>query len=70
MTRPRRNVILHRQQMSIAEIADELGTTKSAVNMCLVRALKKLRSQGLVIKMQEMAHDLDRNRKGSVEWQI
>jgi predicted transcriptional regulator len=54
--------------MSLAEIAEELGTTKSAVNMCLVRALKKLRSQGLVIKMQELADDLDRNRKRSAEW--
>jgi biotin operon repressor len=57
-----------RPQMSLQEIADELGTTKSAVNMCLVRAMKKLRSQGLVIKMQELADDLDRNRKGRVEW--
>jgi hypothetical protein len=36
--------------------------------MHLSRGLKKLRSHGLVIKMQELADDLDRNRKGSVEW--
>ena len=56
-------------QMSLDEIAKEMGMSKGAVNMCLSRALRKLRSQGLVIKMQELADDLDRNRKGSVEWQ-
>jgi predicted transcriptional regulator len=67
MSRPRR-VLPIRPQMSLAEIAEELGTTKSAVNMCLVRALKKLRSQGLVFKMQELADDLDRNRKGCAQY--
>jgi predicted transcriptional regulator len=55
--------------MSVSEIAEEMDMSKAAVNMCLRRALHKLRSQGLVIKMQELGNELDRNRKGSVEWQ-
>lgn len=55
-------------QMSLREIAEETGMTIGAVHMHLSRGLKKLRSHGLVIKMQELADDLDRNRKGNVEW--
>jgi DNA-directed RNA polymerase specialized sigma24 family protein len=55
-------------QMSLREIAEELDMTVGAVHMHLSRGLKKLRSQGLVIKMQELANELDRNRNGSVEW--
>jgi DNA-binding transcriptional regulator GbsR (MarR family) len=56
-------------QMSLAEIAEETGMSIGAVRMTIHRALRKLRSQGLVIKMQELADDLDRNRKGSVQYE-
>jgi predicted DNA-binding protein YlxM (UPF0122 family) len=52
-----------RAHMSLSEIAEEEGISKAAVNMCLRRALRKLRSQGLVLKMQELADGLDKGRK-------
>ena len=66
MNRP--EILRSGAQMSLKEIAEELDMTVGAVHTCLSRGLKKLRSQGLVLKMQELAQDLDRNRKGSVEW--
>lgn len=60
--------LANRASMSLEEIAEEEGMSVGAVHMCLSRALRKLRSQGLVFKMQELAEDLDRNRKGSAEW--
>jgi predicted transcriptional regulator len=56
-------------QMSLDEIAKEMKMSKSAVNMCLCRALRKLRSHGLVFKMQDMADEIERNRKGSVHYE-
>ena len=38
-----------KHQMSLQEIAEETGMTVGAVNVCLGRALKKLRSQGLIL---------------------
>lgn len=53
--------------MSLEEIAQVEGITKSAVNMCLRRAMEKLRAHGLTPKMQDLAIELDRGRKGSAE---
>jgi predicted DNA-binding protein YlxM (UPF0122 family) len=55
--------------MSLEEIAQEMHMSKSAVNMCIHRALRKLRSQGLTFTCKELADDLDRNRKGSVQYE-
>lgn len=53
--------------MSLQEIAQETGMSVSAVNMCIQRALRKLRHLGedneTMLKMKELAHDLDSNRK-------
>jgi DNA-binding transcriptional regulator GbsR (MarR family) len=56
--------------MSVQEIAEETGMSVSAVNMTISRALRKLRRQGIALTMRDLAQDLDRNRKGSVDWQI
>lgn len=47
---------------SIEEIAQAEGLTVSAVTMCLGRALKKLRAQGLLITCRELAKALDHGR--------
>jgi DNA-binding CsgD family transcriptional regulator len=52
---------------SLEEIAAAEGTTVAAVNMAINRALKKLRSQRLLITCREFAAELERNRKGIVE---
>jgi DNA-directed RNA polymerase sigma subunit (sigma70/sigma32) len=61
--------ILRGGQMSLEEIAEAEGISRGAVNMILQRAMRKLRRKGLVVKMQELADDLDRNRKGSVQYE-
>jgi DNA-binding NarL/FixJ family response regulator len=53
--------------MTHEEIAKELGITVGAVGMCLTRALRKLRREGLIFTCRELATELDRNRKGLVE---
>jgi hypothetical protein len=52
---------------SLEQIAEAEGTSVGAVHMCLTRALKKLRRQGLIITCRELAQMLDRGRKGLVE---
>lgn len=49
--------------MSLEEIAAEMNMPPGAVHTCIYRALRKLRSQGIVLQMKELAHDLDSNRK-------
>jgi hypothetical protein len=49
--------------MTLEEIAEAEGSTVSAVNICLRRALKKLRRQGLIFTARELAQELDRNRR-------
>jgi predicted transcriptional regulator len=51
-----------RPEMSHEEIAEELGMSVSAVTMCLSRALRKLRSQGLLRTAKELAEELNRGR--------
>jgi DNA-binding CsgD family transcriptional regulator len=54
--------------MSLQEIAEHEGISVKTVNITLQSALRKLRHHGLALKMQELADDLDRGRRGSVEW--
>ena len=56
-----------RHGMSVEAIPKAEGTTVGAVNMLLSRALKKLRTGGLLCTARELAQELDRNRKGVVE---
>jgi DNA-binding CsgD family transcriptional regulator len=51
--------------MSLEQIAEAEGTSPRAIHTLICRALKKLRSQGLVFTARELAIELDRNRKGS-----
>jgi biotin operon repressor len=53
--------------MSLQEIADETGMSPAAVRMLISRALKKLRSEGLLLTAKELAKDLDRNRRGCTQ---
>jgi DNA-binding CsgD family transcriptional regulator len=48
--------------MTLKEIAEREGSTISAVNMVINRALRKLRVQGLLVTCRELAEHLDRNR--------
>ena len=52
---------------SLEEIAETEGMSVGAVRMTLTRALKKLRTCGLLCPVRELAQELDRNRKGIVE---
>jgi hypothetical protein len=54
-------------EMSLEAIAAAEGTTVAAINVLLGRALKKLRRAGLLQTARELAAELERNRKGSVE---
>lgn len=63
-------VLPYGAQMSLAEIAQEEGISVGCVRMTINRALRKLRSEGITFKMQELGDELERNRKGSIEWQI
>lgn len=56
--------------MSLKEIAEAEGISVGAVNEAIQRALRKLRNQGLMLPMQELAQELDRGRKGCAEWKI
>jgi DNA-directed RNA polymerase specialized sigma24 family protein len=67
MSRPR-EVLPRNGQMSLQEIAEHEGISVKTVNITIQCALRKLRHHGLVLKMQELANDLDSRRKGSVEW--
>jgi DNA-binding CsgD family transcriptional regulator len=67
MSRPR-EVLARNGHMSLQEIAEHEGISVKTVNITLQCALRKLRHHGLVLKMQELGNELDRNRKGSVEW--
>jgi DNA-binding CsgD family transcriptional regulator len=52
-----------KHQMSLAEIAEETGMSVAAVNVCLGRALRKLRNRGLLVTTaRALALELDRNR--------
>jgi hypothetical protein len=53
--------------MSVEEIAEETGMTVGAVGMTISRALKKLRTEGLLYTAKELAEELDRNRRGCTE---
>jgi hypothetical protein len=68
MSRPR-EVLPRKAAVSLQEIALAEGISVKTVNLTLQSALRKLRSQGLVTKMQELADDLDRNRKGSTQYE-
>jgi hypothetical protein len=48
-------------EMSLEAIAEAEGTSVAAINMCLSRALRKLRSQGLQTA-KELAIELERGR--------
>jgi DNA-binding CsgD family transcriptional regulator len=63
-----REVLARNGYMSLQEIAEHEGISVKTVNITLQSALRKLRHHGLVLKMQELGNELDRNRKGSVEW--
>lgn len=56
-----------KHEMSLEAIAEIEGTTVAAVHMCLSRALRKLRSQGLVFTCRELADELDRNRRTTID---
>jgi excisionase family DNA binding protein len=51
-----------RHAASLEAIAKAEGMSIAAVHMCLTRALRKLRRQGLVCTARELAQELDRNR--------
>jgi hypothetical protein len=51
-----------KHQMSLAEIAEETGMSVAAVNVCLGRALRKLRKAGLLKTAAELARELDNHR--------
>jgi hypothetical protein len=53
--------------MSLEAIAEAEQMSVGAVNLLIGRALKKLRSQRLLITCREFATELERNRKGIVE---
>jgi hypothetical protein len=48
--------------MSLEAIAAAENTTPAAIHMCLSRALRKLRRQGLLITCRELAEALQRGR--------
>jgi hypothetical protein len=52
---------------SLEECARAEGISVAAAHMLISRALRKLRSQGLVKTCRELAQELDRNRKAVVE---
>jgi DNA-binding CsgD family transcriptional regulator len=54
-------------EMSLEAIAEAEQMSVGAVNVLIGRALKKLRSQRLLITCREFATELERNRKGIVE---
>jgi hypothetical protein len=56
-----------RPTMTVEEISEETGMTVGAVNMTISRALRKLRQQKLLLTARELATELDRGRKGTIE---
>jgi DNA-binding CsgD family transcriptional regulator len=55
-----------KHQMSLQEIAEETGMSVAAVNVCLGRALKKLRNRGLLVTTaRALAIELERHRATS-----
>jgi len=51
--------------MSLEAIAEAEGISVAAANMA--RALRKLRSQGLIFTCRELAEELEPNRRGCTE---
>jgi DNA-directed RNA polymerase sigma subunit (sigma70/sigma32) len=58
---------LHQEEPAATweEIAEAENITPGAARMCLTRALRKLRRQGLLLTCRELAEALDANRKGN-----
>jgi hypothetical protein len=56
-----------RHAASLEAIAKAEGMSVAAVHVIISRALRKLRSQGLVLICRELAQHLDANRKEIVE---
>jgi hypothetical protein len=52
---------------SLEEIAKAEGISVAAAHMVINRALRKLRNQRLLLTLRELAQELDRNRRESVE---
>jgi DNA-directed RNA polymerase specialized sigma24 family protein len=64
-----RETIARNGQMSLQEIAEHEGISVKTVNITIQCALRKLRHHGLVLKMQELGSELERNRKGVTQYE-